>query len=118
LLDHLGGGFDLLWFGAADALPADVLASVAQWWAKGLPLKVTCISPGGADAGLVKSPADAPWLQTLCDAQGRVHSRYGVTAPGAAYLLRPDQHICARWLHLDAQRLDAALVQATTGEAP
>jgi 3-(3-hydroxy-phenyl)propionate hydroxylase len=117
-LDHLGGGFDLLWFGAADGLPADVVASVAQWRAKGLPLKVTCISPGGADAGLVKSPADAPWLQTLCDAQGRVHSRYGVTAPGAAYLLRPDQHICARWLHLDAQRLDAALVQATTGEAP
>jgi 3-(3-hydroxy-phenyl)propionate hydroxylase len=118
LLDHLGGGFDLLWFGAADALPADVQASVAQWRAKGLPLKVTCISPGGADAGLVKSPADAPWLQVLSDPQGRVHSRYGVTTPGAAYLLRPDQHICARWLHLDAQRLNAALAQATTGETP
>jgi 3-(3-hydroxy-phenyl)propionate hydroxylase len=117
LLDHLGGGFDLLWFGAADALPADVLASVAQWRAKGLPLKVTCISPGGADAGLVKSPVDAPWLQVLSDPQGRVHSRYGVTTPGSAYLLRPDQHICARWLHLDAQRLNAALAQATTGEA-
>jgi 3-(3-hydroxy-phenyl)propionate hydroxylase len=117
LLDHLGGGFDLLWFGAADALPADVLASVAQWRAKGLPLKVTCISPGGADAGLVKSPADAPWLQVLSDPQGRVHSRYGVTTPGSAYLLRPDQHICARWLHLDAQYLNAALAQATTGEA-
>ena len=118
LLDHLGGGFDLLWFGAADALPADVLASVAQWRAKGLPLQVTRITQGAAPAGLQPSPSDAPWLQTLCDAQGRVHSRYGVTAPGAAYLLRPDQHICARWLHLDAQRLDAALVQATTGEAP
>jgi 3-(3-hydroxy-phenyl)propionate hydroxylase len=117
LLDHLGGGFDLLWFGAADALPADVLASVAQWRAKGLPLKLTCISPGAAPAGLQPSQADAPWLQTLCDAQGRVHSRYGVTTPGAAYLLRPDQHICARWLQLDAQCLNAALAQATTGEA-
>jgi 3-(3-hydroxy-phenyl)propionate hydroxylase len=118
LLDHLGGGFDLMWFGAADALPADVLASVAQWRAKGLPLRITCISPGGADAGLEKSPADAPWLQVLSDPQGRVHSRYGVTTPGAAYLLRPDQHVCARWLHLNAQRLNAALAQATTGEAP
>jgi 3-(3-hydroxy-phenyl)propionate hydroxylase len=119
LLDHLGGGFDLLWFGAADALPADVLASVAQWRAKGLPLRITCITQGvGADAGMAPSPADMLWLQVLSDPQGRVHSRYGVTTPGAAYLLRPDQHVCARWLHLDAQRLDAALVQATSGEAP
>ena len=59
-----------------------------------------------------------PWLQVLSDPQGRVHSRYGVTTPSAAYLLRPDQHICARWLRLDAQRLDAALKQATSGEAP
>jgi 3-(3-hydroxy-phenyl)propionate hydroxylase len=119
LLDHLGGGFDLLWFGAASALPADVLASAAQWRAKGLPLKITCITQGGgANAGLQASPTDAPWHQVLSDPQGRAYSRYGVTAPGAAYLLRPDQHICARWLRLDAQRLDAALAQATSGEAP
>lgn len=118
LLDHLGGGFDLLWFGAAEALPADLLACAAQWRAKGLPLKFSCITQGAADAGLQPSPANAPWLQVLSDALGRVHSRYGVSKPGAAYLLRPDQHICARWLRLDAQRLNAALVQATTGEAP
>jgi 3-(3-hydroxy-phenyl)propionate hydroxylase len=66
---------------------------------------------------MASSPADMPWLQVLSDPQGRVHSRYGVTTPGAAYLLRPDQHICARWLHLDAQGLNSALDQATTGEA-
>jgi 3-(3-hydroxy-phenyl)propionate hydroxylase len=100
-------------------LPADVLASAAQWRAKGLPLKITCITHGGdADAGPQASPADAPWQQVLSDPQGRAYSRYGVTAPGSAYLLRPDQHSCARWLCLDAQRLDAALEQATSGEAP
>jgi 3-(3-hydroxy-phenyl)propionate hydroxylase len=118
LLDHLGGGFDLLWFGGIGTLPSDVMACVAQWRAKGLPLKITCIAQGvGADAGMASSPADMPWLQVLSDPQGRVHSRYGVTTPGAAYLLRPDQHICARWLHLDAQGLNSALDQATTGEA-
>lgn len=119
LLDHLGGGFDLLWFGAADALPAELRDGVAQWHAQGFPLRLTCITPSGhSEAGLLERPTNAPWLQVLSDPQGQVHDRYGVTQPGAAYLLRPDQHICARWLHLDAQRLNAALVQATTGEAP
>ena len=38
--------------------------------------------------------------------------RYGVQANGAAYLLRPDQHVCARWMSLDANRLQAALRSA------
>jgi 3-(3-hydroxy-phenyl)propionate hydroxylase len=118
LLDHLGGGFDLLWFGEAEHLPTELHDGVAQWQAQGFPLRLTCITPSGPSvAGLVQSPTDVPWLQVLSDPQGRVHSRYGVTTPGAAYLLRPDQHICARWLRLDAQRLNAALKQATTGEA-
>ena len=49
---------------------------------------------------------------TLADAEGRVRARYGVQANGAAYLLRPDQHVCARWVTLDATRLQAALQHA------
>jgi 3-(3-hydroxy-phenyl)propionate hydroxylase len=48
----------------------------------------------------------------LPDTDGHLRQRYGVTNPGAAYLLRPDQHICARWLSLDANRLQAALATA------
>ena len=47
--------------------------------------------------------------QTLHDHDGHFRERYGVQANGAAYLLRPDQHVCARWLTLDATRLQAAL---------
>ncbi|MBS0401365.1 MAG: monooxygenase, partial [Proteobacteria bacterium] len=50
--------------------------------------------------------------QVLADADGRCRRRYGVSAGGAAYLLRPDQHVCARWLTLDATRLRAALQTA------
>lgn len=99
LLDHLGGAFDLLVFTDAAVLPAPLQAVVAAVRARGVPLRVTAI---GADAPV--AGAD----QTLRDGEGRCRQRYGVTAPGAAYLLRPDQHTCARWLALDAARLQAA----------
>jgi hypothetical protein len=48
---------------------------------------------------------------------GRARAKYGVRADGAAYLLRPDQHVCARWVRLDANRLEAALQQALRADA-
>ena len=91
-------------------------------------------------AGLRDNPTMYPFAATLTDAEGRVRLRYGVPvastaeAVGAnetngtvgansvadsdtpacpAYLLRPDQHVCARWLHLTPARLNAALHTAT-----
>ena len=100
LLDHLGGGFDLLYFTEAEAIPAALQAVVDATRAQGVALRVTAIGAARPVAG-----AD----QTFADADGHLHARYGVQASGAAYLLRPDQHVCARWLTLDAVRLQAAL---------
>jgi len=103
LLDHLGGGFELLVFTDADAMAPPLLAVVEATRQRGVPLRVTAIGAGQPVAG-----AD----QTLADADGRVRRRYGVQAGGGAYLLRPDQHVCARWITLDAHRLQAALAAA------
>ncbi len=103
LLDHLGGGFDLLYFTEAAQVPDPLQAVVQAMRARGVPLRVVAIGAAQPVAG-----ADV----TLADPQGRVRARYGVPASGAAYLLRPDQHVCARWLTLDATRLHAALQQA------
>jgi 3-(3-hydroxy-phenyl)propionate hydroxylase len=46
---------------------------------------------------------------SLPDSNGHLRTRYGIPANGGAYLFRPDQHICARWLTLDATRLQAAI---------
>ena len=47
--------------------------------------------------------------QTLADTAGHCHRRYGVPDTGATYLLRPDQHICARWLQPGSAQVQAAV---------
>jgi 3-(3-hydroxy-phenyl)propionate hydroxylase len=100
LLDHLGGGIDLLYFTESDAVPAALLQVLQASRARGIPVRLTAVRSGAAVEG-----AD----RTLADADGHLRARYGVRAGGAAYLLRPDQHVCARWITLDAPRLQAAL---------
>jgi len=105
LLDHLGTGFTLVYAtqAQAQALPAALQDGIASARARGIPLKVLAVGASGPVQG-----AD----ETLADAAGRLRAVYGLPNAGAAYLLRPDQHVCARWLTLDASRLHAALARA------
>jgi 3-(3-hydroxy-phenyl)propionate hydroxylase len=98
LLDHLDHQFTLL-FATKLAISADLLAVVADMRGKGLPLKVIAVGASQSVPG-----AD----QTLPDANAHLRQRHGLVA-GGAYLLRPDQHVCARWVSLDAAQLRAAL---------
>ncbi|VVD68934.1 monooxygenase [Pandoraea sputorum] len=103
LYDHLGAAFHLVTFG--DAPLDDALRQViVTWRERGVPVKVIAFAlsentVAGADL-------------TLPDPTGHAAARYGA-ADGTAYLVRPDHHICARWLQLDAPRLASALAQAT-----
>ena len=103
LLDHLGGGFDLIYFTDAEALPESLRAVVAANRDRGVALRVVAVGAMG-----VAHPVEGADL-TLSDTTGHFRRRYGVHAEGAGYLMRPDQHVCARWLTLDADRLQAAL---------
>jgi 3-(3-hydroxy-phenyl)propionate hydroxylase len=102
LLDHLDHRFALLLATEAAAMPDELIAVIGEVRDQGLPLQVIAVGAsepvGGAD-------------QSLPDADGHLRERYGLQ-DGGAYLLRPDQHVCARWLHLDAPRLRAALINA------
>ena len=79
LLDHLGGGFDLLVFTPGPALPQALQAEVQAQRERGVPLRVTAIGSAQPVAG-----AD----RTLADADGRVRQRWGARGAGAACLLR------------------------------
>ena len=121
LLDALcgaaGGSFGLLLLGdcagPADPVPgnpalAELRACVQRWRERGLRLQVLAVSQGVTKSTGQSYGAD----RVLVDSLGRLPGHLGAVAGCAAYLLRPDQHVCARWLRLDAQRLDAALVRA------
>jgi 3-(3-hydroxy-phenyl)propionate hydroxylase len=99
LLDHLGPGFNLL-YATPDAVPSELLAELQAQQQRGLPLKLIAVGAACAVRG-----AD----HSLADEEGRLRQRYGMARAGAAYLLRPDHHVSARWQCLDAAGLRAAL---------
>src|SRR5690606_38199017 len=70
----------------------------------------------GMKVVLALSPALAPrapaGLHCVVDRQMTLARRYDA-GDGACYLIRPDQHIAARWRTLDVGRIRAALKRAT-----
>ncbi|MCM5678651.1 FAD-dependent oxidoreductase [Schlegelella sp. S2-27] len=74
--------------------------------ARGLvPLDIVLVVPPGQAA------PDVPDTLPLLDSEGLLHRRYDAR-PGTVYLLRPDQHVCARLRHADAAPLQTALRRA------
>ena len=98
LLDHLDHRFTLL-FATETTIPHGLLAVIEDLRATGLPLQVIAVGASRQVPG-----AD----QTLADANRHLRQRHGLQS-GGAYLLRPDQHVCARWQSLDAPRLRTAV---------
>jgi len=105
LLPHTGRGFVLMLFGAPSAIQRDALGALARG---AIPVQPIFVLPPG-DAG-------APDLSWLEDTEGLVARRFDAQ-PGTAYLIRPDQHVAARWRRFDAGAVRAALARATGQEA-
>jgi 3-(3-hydroxy-phenyl)propionate hydroxylase len=102
LLDHVGGRPAALYFvasdGAARAAELDRLLQMAA------DATINVVVPAGADAGSIE-----PDRFTIAeDTAGLIAQRYDAT-PGTLYLLRPDQHVAARWRHWDENAVAVAL---------
>jgi 3-(3-hydroxy-phenyl)propionate hydroxylase len=91
LLDILRGGFHGLYFSET---PGDATGALAELAAADIRVIVVGTAPG------------------VVDTDGLVAKRYDAQ-PGTFYLLRPDQHIAARWRRLDTAAIIAALKRAT-----
>ena len=100
LLPHTGQGFVLLYFGLPGAIEAAALDAFARDHVPVQPLLV--LSTGQhASAGHA----------SLIDHKGLATRRYDAR-PATCYLIRPDQHVAARWRHFDAAAVRAALARA------
>ncbi|HWZ73972.1 MAG TPA: FAD-dependent oxidoreductase [Casimicrobiaceae bacterium] len=99
LLSYLEAGFTLLVFDTS--VPADALEALAN---DADPCNV--VQVGGKPAAGVSR---------IEDSEGLVAARYDGRA-GTCYLLRPDQHLCARWRSFELSSVRAAIARAT-GEA-
>ena len=98
LLHQLGRGFTLLFFGKPDAAQRAALDSLARGGVPVLPL-------------LVLPPGESDELPAIEDTHGHVTRRFDGRR-STAYLIRPDQHVAARWRALDAAAVCAALQRA------
>ncbi len=100
LLGYLEDGFTLLCFGSV--LSADAVRSLARGG-----IACAVVQVGGAPAG---------GACLIEDSEGLVATRYDARS-GTCYLLRPDQHVCARWRAFDLGAVRAAIARATAQPA-
>ncbi|MZR14818.1 FAD-dependent oxidoreductase [Maritimibacter sp. DP07] len=87
LLEHLGEGFTLLVSGLAVK-----------------PVEAGTFTPTVLEIGT-----------HVEDVEGKIAERYDLR-DGAVYLIRPDQHVAARWRSFDPDKIRAAIAHATGGD--
>ncbi|WP_158940890.1 FAD-dependent oxidoreductase [Burkholderia sp. S171] len=106
-LTHTAGGefTGVYFYGLGDDVEqtADRLAELGHL---PVPVHALMVVPRGA------AMTTAPGITIVEDVEGIVTHRFDAR-PGTFYLLRPDQHVCARWRALDAASIKTALNRAT-----
>ena len=104
LLHQVGNRFQALHYvDDAAALDTDTTRALGQLASHGIDVEPIVVARRG------QAPAG---IRTLIDGKGCMAQRYDLQ-PGTTYLLRPDQHVAARWRTLTAASVKAALARAT-----
>jgi len=111
LLDQLGDAFCGVYFAGAQAPDAGLLARLQGLARMPLPVRPLLLCAAGCAA-----PWRALGASVFEDSEGLFAGRYDAT-PGTLYLIRPDQHVAARWRHLELRALRDALSRATGQQA-
>jgi 3-(3-hydroxy-phenyl)propionate hydroxylase len=111
LLQQLGQQFTGVLFCGTDGIDA-ATAEALQALRRG-PVALKLVVLVSADDAEMTSALEVAMSAAtiLHDAEGLARVRYDAT-PGTFYLIRPDQHVCARWRRVDAGSVEQALKRA------
>jgi len=105
-IEQTGGAFVVVVFSDAGALPAKVASDLRGLADAAIPVRTLVVAPKGVAA------TPQPGITIIEDAEGLLARRFDAR-DGTCYLLRPDQHVCARWRRFDSDGLRAAVARAT-----
>ncbi|AVI62154.1 FAD-dependent oxidoreductase [Halomonas sp. GFAJ-1] len=106
LLNQFGNGFVLLLDGRMDDGHADALSKELGELLERRPDLRLVVASSASNA-----LSALPRTTLIDDTEGLVTERYGLKA-GAGYLIRPDQHVAARWHAVTAHKVEDALDRA------
>ncbi|WAM48356.1 FAD-dependent oxidoreductase [Vreelandella venusta] len=106
LLNQFGNGFVLLLDGRLDDGHATApLRELSELLDRHTDLRLVVVGPAPDEFGAL------PRTTVIDDTEGLVTQRYGLKA-GGGYLIRPDQHVTARWHTVTAHQIEDALDRA------
>ena len=103
-LSQTGVAFAAVVFSDTGALPAETVSSLGALAHAAIPVRTIVVVP----KGIVARVSGATVVE---DIKGMLAQRFDAR-DGTCYLLRPDQHVCARWRSFDASRVKAAVARA------
>jgi len=107
LLPHLGGEFTVLAYaGGAQAAVAEVAGKLREVSGGAVPSRALLVLGAGQSVA-----NDVNGISVVEDHAGMVARRYDLKA-GSCYLIRPDQHVAARWRDLSVDAVRDALARA------
>ncbi|SEN66817.1 FAD-dependent oxidoreductase [Vreelandella aquamarina] len=106
LLNQFGNGFVLLFDGRIGDRHADTLTSLLKELSELLDhrtnLSIVVVGPASDEFSVL------PRTTVIDDTEGLVTQRYDLKA-GSGYLIRPDQHVAARWHAITVHKINDAL---------
>jgi len=104
-LQQVGSDFTLVYFGGGGKMPAEHLQAFCALGEGTIPVRTVIVQPSGTKPGRIGG-------MRVLEEDGLVTQRFDAQ-PGTAYLLRPDQHVAARWRRFDPDKVRTALARAT-----